>query len=120
MVNDRSHKNQKHPKLALPTSKLHNTFSDTSNPFSHNQTSPTNSTIGFTSPPLFNTKRPNKIRLTRPKLFPKRSPLSQSTNNYRTSVLPPAQEQNPPLLNYSINNTIQHDNYSQQHDYLAT
>ena len=119
MVNDLRHKNRKHPKLALPTSKSHDNFSDTSNRFSDNQTSPTNNTNGITSPPPFNTKRPKKFRLTRLNLFPKRSPLSQSTISYRTSVLPPAQEQNPPLPIYSITMTIQHDNSATLHDNLV-
>ena len=106
MANDLSHKNRKYPKLALPTSKSHEYFSDTSNPFSDNQTTPTNNTNCITSPPSFRTKRPYKFRLTRLKLFPKRSPLSQSTINYRTSVLPPAEEQNPPLPNYSTTTFI--------------
>ena len=53
MVNDLSHKNWKHPKLALPTCKSHDNFSDTSNPFSYNRTPLTNNTNGITSPPLF-------------------------------------------------------------------
>ena len=96
MVNDLSHTHQKSLKVALPPSKSQDNFFDTLNPFSDNQTPSINNTNGITSPPTFYTKRPNKFRLTRPKLFPKRSPLSQPTINYRTSLFPSSQEQKPP------------------------
>ena len=99
MVNDPSHTHRKNPKLALPSSKSQDTFSDTLNPFSDNQTPSINNTNGITSPPTFYTIRLNEFRLTRLKLFPKRSPLSQLTFIYRTSVLPSSQEQNPLYLN---------------------
>ena len=70
MVNDPNHTHRK--KLALKTSKSQDNFSDTLNPFPDNQTPSINNTNGITSPPFFYTKRPNKFRLTRPKLFPKR------------------------------------------------
>ena len=56
---------EKKPKLALPTSKSQDNFSDTLNPFSDNQTPSINNTNCITSPPPFYTKRPNKFRLTR-------------------------------------------------------
>ena len=119
MVNGLNHTHRKKPKLALPTSKSHDNFSDISNPFSDNQTPSIGKTTGITSPPPFYTK-PNKFRLTRLKLLPKRQPLSQPTINYRTSMLPFSQEQNPTLPNYSTTNEIQHDIYPNQHDILTT
>ena len=100
MVNDPSHTHRRNTKLALPTSKSHDSFSDTLDPFSDNQTPSTNNTNGITSPPPFYTKRPNKFCLTQLKLFPKRSPVSQPT--------------------YPITSAIQHDNYSHQHDNFTT
>ena len=120
MVNDLNHTHRKNPKLALPTSKLQDNFSDTLNPFSDNRTPSIKTTNGITSPPPFYTKRPIKFRSTRFKLFPKRSPLSQPTVNNRTPVLLSSQEQNPLLPNYSIASSIQHDNYPHQHDNLTT
>ena len=62
--------------------------------FPDNQTPSINNPTGITSPPPFDTntiqilhtKRPNKLRLTRLKLFPKRQPLLQPIVNYRTSA----------------------------------
>ena len=48
--------------------------------FSDNQTISINYQTGTTSPPPFYTKRPNKLHITRFKLFPKRETL-QSTQN---------------------------------------
>ena len=79
MVNDLNHTNCKKLKIALPTSKSHDIFSDTLTPFPDIQTPSINNTTSFTSPPPFITKRPKKFRLTRFKLFPKRQPLSQPT-----------------------------------------
>ena len=120
MVNDLNHTHRKKPKLALPTSKSHDNFSDTLYPFSDNQTSSINNTNGITSLPRFYTKRSNKFRLTRFKFFPKRQPLSQPTSNYRTSMLPCSQEQTPTLPIYPTTNPIQHDNYIHQHDNITT
>ena len=72
MVNNLSHTHRKNTKLALPTSKSQDNFSDTLNHFSDNQTPSINNTNDITSPPAFYTKRPNILRLTRLKLFPKR------------------------------------------------
>ena len=71
MVNDQNHTHRKKPRLAFPTSKSQDNFSDTLNPFSDNQTPSINETNGITSHSPFYTKRPNKFRLTRFKLFPK-------------------------------------------------
>ena len=89
MVNDLYHTHRKKLKLAPPISISHDNFSDTLSPFSDNQTSSINNSNGITSLPAFYTKRSNKFRLTKLKLFPKRQPLSQPTINYRTfSFLP--------------------------------
>ena len=120
MVNDLNRTHRKNPKLALPTFISQENFSDTLLPFSDNQTPSINNTNGITSPPHFYTKRRNKFSLTRLKLFPKGSPLSQPTIIYRTSVLPSSQEQNPLLPNYTLTSAIEHDNYSHKHDNLAT
>ena len=77
MVNDLNHTHRKKPKLTLPTPKSLDNFSDTLNPFSDNQTPSIKNPTGITSPPPFYTKRPNKFRLTRLQLFPKRQPLAQ-------------------------------------------
>ena len=82
MLNDLNHTHREEPKLALPTSKSHDNFSETLNPFSDNQTPSINNTNCITSSPPFYTKRPNKFRLTRLELFPKRQPLSQPAVNY--------------------------------------
>ena len=65
MVNDLNHTHRKKPKLALPTSKSQDNFSNTLNPFSDNQALSINNTNGITSPPPFYTKRPKKVCLTR-------------------------------------------------------
>ena len=98
MVNDLNHTHRKKHTLALPTFISSDIFSDTLNPFSDNQTLSINNTTGITSPPPFYTKRPNKIHWTRLELFPKRSPLSQHTIIYRSSMLPSTQEPNPLFL----------------------
>ena len=120
IVNDVNSTHRKKPKLALPISKSHDNFSDTLYPFVDNQTPSINNINGITSPPTFYTKRQNKFRLTRLKVFPKRQPLSQPTIKYPTSMLPSSQEQNPTLPNYPTTDVIQHDNYTNQHDNLTT
>ena len=119
-MNGLNHTHGKKPKLALPIFKLQDNFSDALNPFSDTQTPSINNTNSITSPPTFYTKRPNKFYLTRLKLFPKRSTLSQPTVNYRTSTLSPSQEQNPPVPNCSTCTAFQHDNYPNQHENLTT
>ena len=116
MVYVLNHTNRKKPKITLSTSKSLHNFSDKLNLFSDNQTPSVNNLTGITSPPPFYTKRPNKLRLTRFHLFPKRQPLSQPTFNYRTSTLSSSQEQHPTLPNYSSANTTQHDNFTTQND----
>ena len=61
MVNELNHTLRKKPKLALPTSKSLDNFSDTLNSFSDNQTPSINSPTSITSPPPFYTKRPKKF-----------------------------------------------------------
>ena len=107
MVNDLNHTHREKPKLALPTFKSHGNFSDTLNPFSDNQTPSINNTNGITSPPKYNTKRPIKFRLTRPKLVPKRQLFPQPTIDYRSSMLPSSEEQNPTLPFYPTTNASQ-------------
>ena len=120
IVNDLTHTHRKIPELALPTAKSPDNFSDTLNPFSDHQTPSINNTNGITSRPPFFTKRPKIFRLTRLRIFPKRSSLSQPTTIYRTSILPSSKEQNPPLPNYTITSAIQHYNYPYQHDNMTT
>ena len=88
-------------------------------PFPDNQTPPINNATGNTCPPPFYTKRPNKFRLTRFNLFPRRQPLSQPSINYRTSMFPSSQEQIPTLPIYSTFNTNQHGNLTTQNDNLV-
>ena len=81
MVNDLIDTHHHTPTLALQTSKSLDNFSD----------NPTNSIInhtGITSPPPFYTKRPNKLHMTRLKLFPERRYFLQAKINHRTSPLP--------------------------------
>ena len=120
MVDDQNHTHRKNLKLALPTSKSHDNFSDILYPFSDNQTLSINNTNGITSPPLFYTKYPNKFRFTRLALFPERLPLSQPIINYRTFIVPSSQQENPTQPNYSNSNAIQHDNYPNQQNNLTT
>ena len=91
MVNDLNQTHRKKPKLALAISKSLDKFSDTSNPFSDNQTPSINTTSGMTSPPPLYTKRPTKFLLTKIKLLPKRQLLSPPTIIFRTSMLPSSQ-----------------------------
>ena len=53
MVNDLNHTHRKKPKLALPTSKSLDNFSDTLTPFSDNRTPSINNPTGNTYPPPF-------------------------------------------------------------------
>ena len=99
MVNDLNHNRRKTPKLTLSTSKSLET--------------------AITSTPLFYTKRPNKLRVTRSKLFPKRQPLSQPIINYRKSTLPSSQEQHPTVPYYSTANTNHHDILTTRSDNLV-
>ena len=133
MVNDLNHTPHKKPKLTLSTSKSLDNFSDNSDHFFANELNSINNPTGISSPLVcfcpflvcsslpvcfFYTERPNKLRLARFILFPKRQPLSQPTINYRTSTLPPSQEQHPTLPYYSTANTTQNDNLTTQNDTL--
>ena len=109
MVNDLNNTHYEKHKLALQTSKSLDNFSDKLNYFPDNQTNPLNNPIGITFPPPFCTKRPNKIRMTRFKLFPKRQLFSQLKTNYRTSTFRSSQELHPTLPNYPTANTTQND-----------
>ena len=114
MVNDLNHSHRKNPKLALPTSKSQDNFSDTLNHFFDNQTLSNDNTNGITSPPTFYTKRSNKSRLTQLKLFPKRSPGFQPSINHGTPVLPAHKNKMPRYLTtlspVQFNMTILHIN----------
>ena len=65
MVNDLNDTHRKKPKLTLSTSKSLDNFFDNLDHFSNNQTNSTNNPNGITSPPLFYSKRPNELRMTR-------------------------------------------------------
>ena len=116
MVNDLNHTRRKTPKLTLSTSKSLENLSDNSNHFSENQPPTIVNPTGIISPPLFYTKRPIKLRLTKSKLFTERQPLSQPIIIYRTSKLPVSQKQHPTLPTYSSANTNQHDKITFQND----
>ena len=112
MVNDLIDTHHHKPLLPLQTSKSLDNFSD-------NPTSLIIIHTGITSPPPFYTKRPNKLHMTRFKLFPKRRPFLQSNINHRISPLPSSQEQHPTLPNYSTNNATQRDNLTTPTDNLV-
>ena len=110
MVNDDTHHYK--PILALQTSESLDNCSD-------NPTNSISNPTGIISPPLFYTKRPNKLHMTRFKLFPKRRPFLRSKLIPRTSSLPSSQEQHPTLPNYSTTNDTQHDNLHTPTDKLV-
>ena len=99
MVNDLKDTRHQQPTLPLKTSKFLDNSPDNSNISINNHT-------GITSPPPFYTKRPNKLHLTRFKLFSKKRLFLQSKNNHRTSAFPASQEQHPFLPNYSTTNNM--------------
>ena len=102
MVNDLTGTHHK-PTLAFQTSKLLDDVSD-------NPTISINNPTGITFPPLFYTKLPNKLHMTRFKLFPKRRQFLQPKIIHRLSTLPSSPEQHPTLYIYSIVNTTQNGN----------
>ena len=69
--------------------------------FSDNQTNSINHPTGVTSPPSFYTKRPNRLQMTRLKLFPKRKQLHQPKTHHRTSTLHFSSVQHPTFHVYS-------------------
>ena len=71
MVNDLNDTHQRKPKIALSTSKSLDNLSDT-------PTNLINYSTGVTSPPPFYTKRPNKLQMSKFKLFPKKHHFSHS------------------------------------------
>ena len=74
---------------------------------------------GFTSPPPFYTKRPNKLQMPNFKLFPKRHHFSHPKTILQTSTLPLSPDQHPSLPNYSNNHSHQNDNLATPHDTLT-
>ena len=110
MVNDLTDTHHKKPKSALQTSKCLTNMTD--NPlegFSDNQTISINNPTGITFPSPFYTKRPNKLHMTRFKLFPRRKQFHQPKTNHRTSTLHSSSVQHPTLPNHSNVNTTPND-----------
>ena len=107
-IDDAHHKK---PILATQTSKALTHMTD--NPledFSDNQTNSINTPTGIISPPPFYTKGPNRLHMTRFKLFPKRKQFHQFNINHRTSSLTSSPVQHPTLPIYSTVNTTPNDN----------
>ena len=101
MVNDLSDTNHKKPKIALRNSKSLTHLTD--NPledFSDSQTNSINNPTGFTFPPPFHTNRPNRLQMTRLKLFSKWNPFHRPTIHHRTSTFHSFSVQHPILPNY--------------------
>ena len=120
MVNDFPDTHHKKHKLPFQTSKSLTYVTD--NPledFSDNQTKSDNNPTGSTSPPPFYTKRPNKLRMTRFKLFPKRQQLSKPNIKYTTSTLASSPEHHPTLPRNSTANTTQNGNLATTNDNLV-
>ena len=112
MVNDLTDTRHKKRKSALQTAKFLTHM--TCNPidiFSDNQTNSINNPTGITSPRPFYTKRPNRLHMTRFKIFPKRKQFHQPKTNQRTSTLHSSsvQHPNPTLPSYSNVNTTPND-----------
>ena len=97
-------------KNSLLKSKSLDHFSDTS-------TNLINHSTGITSPPLFYTKRPNKLQIPKFNLLPEIPDFSHLKITLQPSTLP-SSEQHPSLPNYSTTNSHQNDNLSTQHDTL--
>ena len=116
MVNDLIDTHHKKPNLALQTSKALTYMTD--NPlddFSDNQTNSINDPTGITYPQPFYSKRPNRLHMTRFKLFPKSKQFHQPKIIQRTSTLHStlhsSLQQHPTTLpNYSSVNTTPNDN----------
>ena len=104
MVNDLHETQNKKPKSTLLKSKSLDNFIDTS-------TNPINHSTDVTSPPLFYSKRPNKLQFN---LFPKR----HHNSHQKTTPLPFSPVQHPPLPNYTHKNFHSNDNLTPQHDTL--
>ena len=94
MVNDLNDTQNKKPKNTLLKSKSLDNFSDT-------PTSLINHSTGITSPPPFDTNRPNKLQMPKFKLFPRRRHFSHPKITLQTSTLPFSSEKHPSLSNYS-------------------
>ena len=112
MVNDLNDTHQRKPKIALSTSKSLNNLSDT-------PTNLINYSTGIASPPPFYTKRPNKLQMSKFKLFPKKHHFSHPKTTLQTSPLPFFSEQRPSLPNYSNKNSHPNDNLDTPHDTLT-
>ena len=95
MVNNLKDTHHQKPALPLKTSKSLDNSLDYSTNSIYNPN-------GLISPPLFYTKRPNILHMTRFKLFSKRRQFLQSKINNKTSPHPASQEQHPTLPNYLI------------------
>ena len=110
MVNDLTDTNHNKPNLALQTSKSLTHLTD--NPledFSDNQTNSINNRTGIFSPPRFYTKRPNRLQMTRLKLFLERKQFHQPKAHRRTSTLHSSSVQHPTLPIYSNVNPTPND-----------
>ena len=111
MVNNLNDNQNKKPKNKLLKSKSSDHFSDTST------TTLINHSTGITSPPLFYTKRHNKLQMPKYKLSPKRPHFSHPKITLQPPTLP-SSEQHPTLPNYSTTNSHPNDNLATQHDIL--
>ena len=96
-----------------------NTFlkSESLDHFSDTSTNLITHSIGITSPPTFYTKRPNKLQMTKFKIFPKTPHFSYPKITLQPSTLS-SSEQHPSLRNYSTTNSHPNDNLATQHDTL--
>ena len=112
MVNDLDETQNRKPKNTLLKSKSLDNFSDTS-------TNLINHSTGITSPPFFYTKRPNKLQMSKFKLFPKRHHFSYPKITLQTSTLPFSSHQHPSLPNYSNKHSHPNDNLATPHDTLT-
>ena len=99
----------KNPKIPIKSKSLDH--------LSDNSTNLINHSTGITSPPPFDTKRPNKLQIPKFKLFPKRHHFSHPKITFQPSTLP-SSEQNPSLPIYSTTNSHPNDNLATQHDSL--
>ena len=111
MVNDLNDTQNRKPRNTLLKTKSLYNFSDTS-------TQVNNYSTGITSPPLFYTKRPNKLQISKFRLFPKRHHFSHPKITLQTSTLP-SSEQHPSLPNYSNKDSHPKDNLATPHDLLT-
>ena len=111
MVNDLNDTRNRKPKNTLLKSKSLDNFSDTS-------THLINHSTGITSPPPFYTKRPNRLRMPKFKLFPKRHHFFHPKATLQTSTLPFSSDQHPPHPTHSNRNSHPNDNLATPQDTL--